>query len=328
MSSTKPIRWGILGCARITRRGLIPGIRESHSSTLLALASRQQTSSDEWAKEFNIPRAYGSYEALLADPDIDAVYIPLPNELHLDWTKAAADAGKHVLCEKPVARDAAEALAMADHCKQRGVILMEAFMWRYAPRIVEIRRRIEAGEIGTLRVINVSFSFSIDPTDWRLDPTRGGGALFDVGCYGVNAARLFTQSEPESSQTLVKRGPTGVDMTLATHLGFANGVIGNIDCSFELPYRNRLELVGTGGSITVLDAFLPGPNPTATLLRLGSDSGAAEPETLHFDGRNQYAAMVDHFAASIHAGHLLAPAEDGVAQMKVIDAVLRGAVNI
>ena len=109
MSSTKPIRWGILGCARITRRGLIPGIRESHSSTLLALASRQQTSSDEWAKEFNIPRAYGSYEALLADPDIDAVYIPLPNELHLDWTKAAANAGKHVLCEKPVARDAAEA---------------------------------------------------------------------------------------------------------------------------------------------------------------------------------------------------------------------------
>ena len=326
MSTLTRLRWGILGCARISRRGLIPGIQESHTGVLNALASRQAATAEAWASEFQIPKAYKSYEELLADPEIDAVYIPLPNELHLTWTQAAADAGKHVLCEKPVARSTEEAMAMAEHCKKRGVLLMEAFMWRYSPRIVSVRQRIQDGEIGTLRIINVSFSFSIDPTDWRLDPERGGGALFDVGCYGVNAARFFTQREPDTVQALVRRGPTGVDMTLATQLGFTSGVIANIDCSFELPYRNRLELVGTGGSIVLDDAFLPGLNPTATLLRLGSDSGAAAPETLQFDNRNQYSAMVDHFALSVQAKRLLAPAEDGVAQMTAIDAVFRAAV--
>src|SRR5262249_38489237 len=142
--------WGILGCARITRRGLVPGIRASSSGVLHALASRDPATARTWAAEFDIPRAHDSYEALLADPEVDAVYIPLPNELHRPWVTAAADAGKHVLCEKPLALDAREAAAMVEHCRIRGVLLMEAFMWRHQPRTLELRRLIREGAVGPL----------------------------------------------------------------------------------------------------------------------------------------------------------------------------------
>ena len=197
-----PLRWGILGCARIARRGLIPGIRASTSGVLLALASRDQGRATQWAREFAVPRAHASYEAALADSEIDAVYIPLPNELHKPWVMAAADAGKHVLCEKPLALDSQEAAAMVEHCRQRGVILMEAFMWRHQPRTLEIRKRVRDGAIGDLRLIRSSFSFPIEPGDWRLDPARGGGALWDVGCYGVSTARLFAGAEPRMVRAL------------------------------------------------------------------------------------------------------------------------------
>jgi predicted dehydrogenase len=295
---------------------------------LTALASRDAGTARAWAAEFDIPRAYGSYEALLADPEIDAVYIPLPNELHRPWTEQAAQAGKHVLCEKPLARDAAEAAAMTDCCRSHSVLLMEAFMWRHQPRMIRLNRRVRHGAIGTLRLIRASFSFAIDPADWRLDPARGGGVLLDVGTYGVNAARLFTGKEPESIRTLVRRGPTGVDLTLATELGFPGGVIAQIDCSFELPYRNRLELVGTAGAIEIPDSFLPGPEPVAHVVRLGTDAGGAAPETWRFAGLDPYAGMVDHFAVCVAASLLLRPAEDGQAQMKVLDAILHEATSV
>jgi predicted dehydrogenase len=181
---------------------------------------------------------------------------------------------------------------------------------------------VRAGEIGTLRLIVASFSFSIDPKDWRLDPTRGGGALFDVGCYGVNAARYFTGEEPDGVRATARRGATGVDLTLAASLRFPSGAIAQVDCSFEAPYRCRLELVGTGGAIEVPDAFLPGRVPMARLMRLGTDSSADGAETLEFDGHNPYSAMVDHFGASVAAGRLIAPAEDGLAQMVVLDCII------
>ncbi|HEV3121581.1 MAG TPA: Gfo/Idh/MocA family oxidoreductase [Isosphaeraceae bacterium] len=311
------LRWGILGCARISRRGLIPGIQSSSFGKLVSLASRDETLARTWAREFEIPRACGSYEALLAAPEVQAVYIPLPNELHKPWVLAAADAGKHVLCEKPLALDAREARLMVEHCQKRGVILMEAFMWRHQPRTAALRRLVADGKIGALRLVRSSFSFPIAAADWRLDPARGGGALWDVGCYGVSTARLFAASEPEAIQAMAHVGNSGVDLTLTAELAFREGVIAVLDCSFEQPFRCSYELVGTEGVIEVPDAYLP-PEQALAFLRTG-DSG--ERHELAFDGRNQYAAMIDAFALSVSNGQLADPAEDGLAQMQALDAI-------
>ena len=313
--------WGILGCARISRRGLIPGLRASRTGELVAIASRSAATAGEWAKEFKIPSSHGTYEALIADPAIDAVYIPLPNELHKRWVCAAADAGKHVLCEKPLALTSAEAREMVDYCRSRGVVLMEAFMWRHQPRTIEILNEVASGLIGELRLIRSSFSFSIDANDWRLDPTRGGGALWDVGCYGVSTARLFARSEPESIRSRARFGPTGVDLSLTAELKFANGVLGLIDCSFEQPFRCTYEIVGTLGSIEVPDAYLP--PETRSIARVIVDGKSRE---LEFENTNQYSAMVDAFGLGVASGGTLVhPSEDGLAQSEVLDAILAAA---
>ncbi|WP_165248320.1 Gfo/Idh/MocA family protein [Paludisphaera soli] len=323
------LRWGLLGCARICRRGLIPGIRASESGTLAALASRSGDQAKAWAAEFGIPKAYASYEELLADPEIDAVYIPLPNELHKPWSEKAADAGKHVLCEKPLALDADEARAMAEHCRSRGVLLMEAFMWRHQPRTHAVRKLVDDGAIGELRQVRATFSFPIDPGDWRLDPKRGGGPMWDVGCYGVNAARLFAKGEPTRVEAVGRLAPNGVDLTVAAVLQFPGDVLATVDCSFEQPFQCVYELVGSRGVLTVPDGFLPpveGPGATLRTMAAPSDVAASDDrtESLTFPAVDQYAAMVDAFDRSVAAGALEAPAEDGVAQMRVLDAVLRG----
>jgi predicted dehydrogenase len=243
----------------------------------------------------------------------------LTNELHRPWVDAAADAGKHVLCEKPLALNAAEARAMVAHCRSRGVVLMEAFMWRHQPRTAALRRLVAEGTIGELRLIRSSFSFTIDPNDWRLDPARGGGALWDIGCYGVSTARLFAGAEPEVVEATARFGPTGVDLSLAAVLRFPGGILGMLDCSFEQPFRCTYELVGTQGVLKVPDAYLPPARPIARLRR--SDTA----QDLVFDGQNQFAEMVDAFALAVAdpAHHLPEPAEDGLAQMVVLDGILR-----
>lgn len=315
---TPTLRWGILGCARITRRGLIPGIADSSGSRLVALASRDRKTAESWASEFGIERAYGSYEELIADSSVQAVYIPLPNEMHADWVERASAAGKHVLCEKPLALDVAEAEAMAAHCERDGVILMEAFMWSHQPRVAALRKLVADGAIGDLRLIRVSFSFPIDMSDWRLDSRRGGGALWDIGTYGVSTARIFAGCEPSTILARARFGESGVDLSLAATLEFPNGVLAQIDCSFEQPFRCTYELVGTKGTINVPDAYLPPEHPSAIL----RNNDAETPQTLTFDGRNQYAAMVDAFAASVAAGKLVDPCENGVEQMRTLDAIL------
>lgn len=320
MTHDGKIRWGILGCARISRRGLIPGINESSSGVLTAIASRSAETAKSWAEEFSIPKSYGSYEGLLADPDIDAIYLPLPNELHLPWTVAAADAGKHVLCEKPLALNAIEAKTMVDHCRDRGVLLMEAFMWRHQPRVKGLKWRVSAGEIGDLRLVRSSFSFPIDMTDWRLDNTRGGGALWDVGTYGVSTVRLFTDAEPTGIQASAHFGTSGVDLSLSAVFHFPGDVLGVIDCSFEQPFRQTYELVGTQGSFEVNDAYLPSPEPTATF----RDADGKVTILAPFAGTNQYAEMVDAFARGL-SGSLSDGAEDGLQQMIVLDEVLKAA---
>ena len=316
MNPPLKLRWGILGCARITRRGLIPGLQNSTSATLAAIASRDLANARSWAAEFAIPKAYGSYEQLIADPEIDVVYIPLPNELHRAWVEAAADSGKHVLCEKPLALDSTEARGMVDYCRDKGVVLREAFMWRHQPRTVELLRRVSEGVIGPLRLIRSSFSYMSAPDDWRLDPARGGGSLWDVGCYGVNTARLFARSEPNAIRAVAHFGPTGVDMSLAATLGFPGGILAQVDCSFEQPFRCAYELVGETGRIEVPDAYLPPDRPTAI------HHGPNGREEWTFNGTNQYAAMVDAFTeavATLGKGGL--PGEDGLDQMLAIDAI-------
>ncbi|MDR3634600.1 MAG: Gfo/Idh/MocA family oxidoreductase [Isosphaeraceae bacterium] len=316
MKTESPLRWGILGCARITRRGLIPGIRASRTGVLHALASRDGNAAAAWAREFDVPRAYGSYQEVLDDPETDAVYIPLPNELHKPWVLAAADAGKHILCEKPLALDASEAQAMVAHCEARGVLLMEAFMWRHQPRTAALARLVAGGTIGALRLVRSSFSFPIDLGDWRLDEARGGGALWDVGCYGVNTVRLYAGTEPEAVQAVARFTPGGADLSLAAALRFPDGVLGVVDCSFEQPFRCTYELVGSDGVIEVPDAYLPPARPIARLVKDGRT------EELTFEGGDQYGAMVDAFGESLaNGGGLASPAENGLAQMQTLDAI-------
>lgn len=321
MTTPVPLRWGILGCARICRRGILPGLRKARLGQAVAIASRDLATAQEWANEFRVPRAYGSYEDIIADPSVDAVYIPLPNELHRPWTLAAAEARKHVLCEKPLALDAAEAEDMADYCARHGVLLREAFMWRHQPRSSALRRMVADGLLGTLRLVRASFSFPIAPGDWRLDPARGGGALWDVGCYGVSTARFFTGSCPSEVTARAHFGPTGVDMSLTAQLVFPSDVLGLIDCSFEQPFRCVFELVGTKGALTVPLAYLPPRWPVARLVRDGR-----RPRTLRFSGRDQYAEMFDDFARCVTNGNGPSDvAEDGVDQMRALDRVLQAA---
>ncbi len=318
--STTPtkLRWAILGCARISRRGLIPGIQQSHSGTLDLLASRREEAAKEWAAEFGIPRTVASYELAIADPAIDCVYIPLANEEHAPFVKLAADAGKHILCEKPLALNAREAREMVDYCQSKGVILMEAFMWRHQPRTLAVLESVQSGQIGDLRLVRSSFSFPIDMTDWRLDPARGGGSLWDVGCYGMSTVRLFAGAEPSEILGRARFSKTGVDLSLTASMKFPNGVLGAIDCSFEQPFRCIYEIVGTTGRIEVPSAYLPPEVPLARFY--DADGKLVEEKT--YSGRNQYACMVDAFAACVHAGQLSMPSEDGLDQMIALDRVL------
>ncbi|MGE3821655.1 MAG: Gfo/Idh/MocA family protein, partial [Isosphaeraceae bacterium] len=249
--------------------------------------------------------------------NVDAVYIPLPNELHKPWVLAAADAGKHVLCEKPLALDAAEAHEMAGRCEDKGVVLMEAFMWRNQPRTARLRELVEAGAIGEPRLVRSSFSFPIEPDDWRLDPARGGGALWDVGCYGVNTARLFAGEDPERVRSVARFGPTEVDLSLTAELLFPSGIIGLVDCSFEQPFRCSYELVGTTGVIEVPNAYLPPSRPIA----IQRDASGKVAREWTFEGDDQYGAMVDAFAESVRRGSLISPCENGVAQMAILDEI-------
>ena len=296
---------------------MIPGIQQSGVASLNAIASRNKGTAAAWAAEFDIPKHYGTYDELIADPYIDAIYLPTPNELHLSITLQAAAAGKHILCEKPLARNLAEARQMVEGCRERGVMLMEAFMWRHHPRVRRAREMVNSGELGELRLVKMDFSFQIDPSDWRLDPTRGGGPLFDLGCYGINAARLFTGQEPNEIHARTRMGATGVDMTTGFQLHFPGDVIGLMDCSFECPYRNRIEVVCTRGAVELPEGVLP---PTDATLLVRTDAGVEE---IRFPPAQQYAEQVKAFVAGVAAGKLPDPAEDGLANMAVLDAVAR-----
>ena len=217
----------------------------SKRGVVRAIASRDPAVAKAWAREFGIATALGSYEAIVADPDIDAVYVPLPNELHEPWVCAAADAGKHVLCEKPLALVRARGSCDGGDLPQARRDLDGSLHVEAPGRTRRVWQMVRDGMIGELRLIRSSFSFPIGPSDWRLDPARGGGALWDVGCYGVSTARLFAGEEPCRFGSLARFGPSGVDQSLTSMLEFPSGVLAVIDCSFEQPFRCHYELSGT-----------------------------------------------------------------------------------
>ncbi len=312
------LKLGILGCARIVRRGMAEGLRQSGVAQWWAVASRDHQKASAWAREFHVPRHYGSYQALLDDPEIDAVYLPLPNEEHRVWALAAAAAGKHVLCEKPLGLDLDDAEAMVQGCAQQGVVLMEAFMWRHHPRTAHLVSLLAGSQLGTLRQIKMDFSFRIDPGDWRLDAARGGGALYDLGCYAINAARLLAGSEPLEVLARARRHASGVDLTTGLIARFPNDVLLVADCSFECAYRNRLEVVCTHGTAELPDGVLPA---TAAELLLRDAEGHSQ--VVRFPAAQQYAEQVRAFCAGVRAGVLPAPAENGLANMRALDQARR-----
>jgi xylose dehydrogenase (NAD/NADP) len=254
------LQWGILGTARINQ-ALIPPLRASSRNKLVAVASRSQERAEAYAREWGISRAFGSYESLLADPAIDVIYNPLPNSLHAEWTIKAVQAGKHVLCEKPLAISVEEVDAISAAAAQAGRVVAEAFMYRHHPQTLQVKALVDSGSIGTPRLVRGSFSFNMTrANDVRLDPAMGGGCLWDVGCYPVSFARYLAGSEPVEVFGWQITGPSGIDELFAGQLRFAGShdLYAQFDCSFRVPLRTQLEIVGSEGVIRLPAPFTPG----------------------------------------------------------------------
>lgn len=323
------VRWGILSTADIALVKVIPGLRRSPRSEVVAIASREAPRATAVAEQLGIPRAFGSYEALLADAEIDAVYIPLPNHRHAEWTIAAARAGKHVLCEKPLALTAAQAQEMVDACRAAGVLLMEAFMYRQHPSWIAAMELVESGRIGRLRAVDSWFSyFNDDPRNIRNVLEAGGGALYDIGCYSVNLSRMLFRSEPTRVQAAITRDPSiGVDTVTSAILEFDGGVA-TFTCSTRTESDQRVDIYGTEGRISIEIPFnIPPDRPTRIFLTAGGDPPVAPAtETLVFDTADPYACEADRFADAVLDGVPL-PVEpaDAVANMRVIDAIFAAA---
>ncbi|WP_438447548.1 Gfo/Idh/MocA family protein [Gorillibacterium sp. sgz5001074] len=320
------LKWGILGCASIAIGKVIPGMLKSETAEIAAIASRGPEKAREAAAQFGIPKAYGSYEELLSDPEVEAVYIPLPNHLHKEWTIRAAEAGKHVLCEKPLALSATEAEEMADACRQAGVVLAEAFMYRYHPQISLSKKLIEEGSVGTVRLIRGSFTFhnAADTGNVRYVKEWGGGSLFDVGCYPIHAARYLLGQEPEAvtAHGFFSEAHGGVDMVASGTLEFAGGVSLLFDCGMWAANRQSLEIVGTEGTINLPAPFLPSFDaPAVVVLRTRGEERVVEAGPA-----NSYSLQADEFAAVVRGERQARfPASDAVANMRVVEACLRSA---
>ncbi|HWQ05290.1 MAG TPA: Gfo/Idh/MocA family oxidoreductase [Longilinea sp.] len=251
------LRWGFLGTARISR-ALIPPLRASKRNQLAAVASRSLEKAQEFSREWKVPIAYGSYEALLVDPDIDVIYISLPNHLHTEWVVKAAAAGKHVLCEKPLALSTAEVDSIIQAARTYQVHIAEAFMYRHHPQTLKVKELIDSGKIGELRYIQGSFSFPLNrPDDYRWKPAEGGGSLWDIGCYPLSYSLLATNDIPVEVFGWQQKADSGVDLDFIGQLRFASGVFVQIHSSFALPNFTSMELRGSQGTLLIPAPFNP-----------------------------------------------------------------------
>jgi predicted dehydrogenase len=324
----KKIRWGVLGAARIARTKVIPAMQRSAECEVVALASRSLETARASAAALGIPRAYGSYEELLEDRDVDAVYVPLPNHLHVPWSIKAAEAGKHVLCEKPIALDAGEARKLLAVRDRTGVLIQEAFMVRSHPQWLAVREEVRGGRIGQLRAIQMAFSyFNRDPGNVRNQAGVGGGALMDIGCYPIVLSRFLFGAEPLRVIASVDRDPEfGTDRLTSALLEFPDGQ-SSFTCSMQLAYYQRAQVLGTRGRIEVEIPFnAPPDRPTRIFLDDGRDLLGTGVETRTFEVCDQYTLQADQLSRAIREGRPAPePLEDAVANMEVIDALFRSA---
>jgi D-xylose 1-dehydrogenase (NADP+, D-xylono-1,5-lactone-forming) len=273
------MKLGIISTADINRK-VIPGAHQSEQVELIAVASRDERRAETYAREWDIERAYGSYEALLADPDVEAVYISLPNTMHVEWSIRSVEAGKHVLCEKPLTRTAADAETAFDAADREKRILMEAFMYRHNPQTKRLRELIDEGAVGEVRLIRSVFSYSLyDEENIRLRTDVEGGALMDVGCYCVSGSRLAAGSEPESVFGSAWYGPTGTDWIFTGTMRFPGDVLATFDCGTALPERDELEVIGSEGSLFLDDPW----HCTRPVIELRRANGTEKIELKHED---------------------------------------------
>jgi xylose dehydrogenase (NAD/NADP) len=295
--SSRVLRWGLLSTAAINRAVITP-LRMSHRNRLVAVASRQRAHAEEYAAEWEIPRAFGSYEAMLSDPDIDVVYVSLPNGMHAAWTIKAAEAGKHVLCEKPLAISVEEVDAVETAARRAGVVVAEAFMYRHHPQTLRVREMVAGGEIGRLRVVRGGFTFNIaNPGDVRLNPQLGGGSIWDVGCYPISYARAVIGADPVQVFGWQVTGDSGVDEVFVGQMRFPDGAYAQFDSGFRAPERMSMEFVGSAGTITLRNAFKPGLDGQIDLCREGED-----PLRIATEGGELYLGEIEDMADAILSG--------------------------
>jgi predicted dehydrogenase len=315
------MKWGLLSTANINRK-LLAGARGTDEATVVAVASRDRSRAEAFAREHGIERALGSYEALLADPEVEAIYNPLPNSLHVPWSVRALEAGKHVLCEKPLTRRAAEVEGAFAAAERSGRLLAEAFMWRHHPQALRLRELLDEGVVGRLRLIRAVFSFPIeatDPPDIRLSAELDGGALMDVGCYCVSGARLVTGAEPERVAGEQVIGGGGVDVAFSGTLRFPDDVLAQFDCGFLVSHRHELEAIGEDGSLFLADPW-HGREAGITLTRDGAVEAIEVPQA------NPYSCELADFARAARGE---APprhgAQDALGQARAIEALYAAA---
>ncbi|HEY2769865.1 MAG TPA: Gfo/Idh/MocA family oxidoreductase [Solirubrobacteraceae bacterium] len=313
-----PVKWGIMSTARINVK-FLAGARQADDVEIVAVGSRDHARGEAFAREHEIPRTHGSYEALLSDPEVEAIYIPLPNSLHVEWSVRALGQGKHVLCEKPLSRRPEEVDRAFDVAEREGRLLMEAFMWRHNPQTHKLTELIEGGAIGRPRLIRASFSFAAsDAADVRLLTKLDGGALMDVGCYCVSAARLFG-GEPQRVSAEQALGGDGVDVVFAATMRHVDDVISHFDSGLALDARDELEIVGEEGSL-----FLDDPwhcrEPLIELRRGG------ETERIELQPVNSYQLEAENFSAAIRGEQPpLLGREDAIGQARTIEALYQAA---
>jgi predicted dehydrogenase len=327
---TDRINWGVLGNATIARKCVIPAIQKSRNGRVHALSTRSPDNAHDVVSQNQIARVYDNYQAVLTDSEIDAVYIPLPNDMHHPWTIKALSAGKHVLCEKPLACNADQAREMALLAGKTGCLLMEAFMYRFHPRSLRIKEISGSGDIGRLRLIRSAFSYHMDEdiirrgANARLKKNRGGGALLDVGCYSVSVARWLMGAEPLRVQAQAVYNSGGVDVHLVGSLRFSGDQLAVIEASFISALQQTYSVIGSGGALELPhDAFIPWEKDALYIQRKVDEESGRE----HLiPGADEYQLMVEHFADAVSGrAQLLYPPEDSVANIRVLDALSEAA---
>jgi predicted dehydrogenase len=324
----RQVRWGVLGAARIALEKVLPAMRGAAGCTLLAIASRDVEKARRAAQALGIPRAYGSYEELLDDPELDAVYNPLPNHLHVPWSIRALERGKHVLCEKPIALSSAEALSLRQARDRSGLLVEEAFMVRTHPQWQRARELVRGGRIGALRAVSMHFSYTnLDPENVRNKADIGGGALMDIGCYPITLSRFLFGEEPARVAAQLERDPMfQTDRLTSALLAFPSGQATFV-CSTQLVPHQRLQALGTKGRIEVQVPVNAIPDqPARIFVDDGRDVLGGGVETITIEPCDQYRIQAELFArAVLDGGPVATPLEDSILNMKVIEAAFRSA---